>query len=166
MANFASKISQSSAAKAERPKPLPAAIYAAIVTNITWPADDDEPMAFTRDGKDIEYVRPTITCKLLEPHGEHDLEEEDYKQLPREFKFDVMITEDNPDAGLLVFQNLIYDALQIGDVDADAENNVPVVDKLEDCIGQEVLVETRIREWKTKDGEAASSTELRRFHAA
>lgn len=166
--SFSEKLQKLSAAKAERMKPIPAAMYAAVVTSITWPDASDDPLTYiTKDTKqEVEYVRPTIKCKLLEPYGEHDLEPEEYKQLPREFAFDVMITEDNPDAGLLVFQNLIYDALQLGDIEADAANDIAVVDKLPDCLNREVIVETKLRKWKTKDGEEVESVELKRFHPA
>lgn len=166
--SFVANISARSAAKALPPVPLPEALFNATIIGITWPSEDDEPLTYkSKDtNKDVQYIRPTIECMLQAPAGDHDLEPEDYKQLPRKFKFDVMITEDNPDGGLLVFKNMIYDAATERDVEADDANDVPIVDCLQECIGAEVLVETRHRKWKTKEGEERIDTDLRKFHRA
>lgn len=143
--SFMNKVQTMSAANAKLPSALEEGWYRGTIMTMNWPAEDDEEQSFTnKDGKSIAYINPEVKVKVLEYAGDvEDLSEVGagaLERLPREISFRVFISEDNPDSGLLVYQSLVYDALELGDIEADAEAEKPVVEYFEECIGSEVLV--------------------------
>lgn len=166
--SFSDRVTNAVAAKAKLPPTLPALLYQAVLTEIRWPSPDDEMKSYSKDGKDVEYFMCSIKAQLVAPIGEVDeeLEEVLAAELPRMQTFDVMITEDNIDTtGLLPLQSLVYDALALGNIEEDAENEVSVHTYFEKCLNQEVGLETRHRPWTAQDGTKRQSLELRQFHA-